>query len=82
MEVALLMLMNIFRHTLKTALLTVFCKTVLHLETWSYMQRSTVFIACVDCVPVLIQTEENELPGRYVCFIGVAVCRCSRFLPV
>jgi len=80
-EVALLMVVNIL-DTLQTALLTVLCRTVLHLETWSYMQRSTVAIACVDCVPVLKRTEENALPGRYVCFIGVGVCRCSRFLPV
>ena len=46
------------------------------------MQRSIVVIACVDCVPVLIQTEGNALPGRYVCFTGVGVFRCSRFLPV
>lgn len=81
MEVALLMLVNIL-DTLQTALLTVLCRTVLHFKTWSYMQRSTVVIACVDCVPVLIQTDENALPGRYVCFIGVGVCRCSTFLPV
>ena len=78
MEVALGVLVNIFRHLLRSSQIWRFCATVKH-EATCIEALVSVF---VGCVLVHVQSGGNAPYRRCICLVGMGVFRCGRFLCV